>query len=77
MQCTSPPVTSAPGFVSAMRFVPMGAQITTQGEKDLTADEVGCWPPYPLALRSTKMILAGVGRLPLVRHVICGVTTSQ
>jgi hypothetical protein len=47
------------------------------GEKDLTADEVGCWPPYPLALRPAEMILAGVGRLPLVCHIICGVTTSQ
>jgi hypothetical protein len=70
-------VTLTPGFAPAMRFVPMDARITTRGEKDLTVDEVGCWPPYPLALRLTKMILAGVGRLPFVHHIVCGVTTSQ
>jgi hypothetical protein len=70
-------VTPAPGFAPAMRFVPMGARITTRGEKDLTANEVGCWPSYPLALWPAEMILAGVGRLPFVRHVVYGVTTSQ
>ena len=39
MQCTTPPVIPAPGFVPVMRFVPKGAQIMTQGEKIFTVDE--------------------------------------
>jgi hypothetical protein len=52
-------------------------RIMTDSGKDLTTDKVVCWPPYPLALQPGEMILAGVGRLPLVHHKISGVTTSQ
>jgi hypothetical protein len=31
----------APGFASALRFVPCGARITSRGERSLARDEVG------------------------------------
>jgi hypothetical protein len=77
MHHTSPLVTFALGFTPALRFVLSGVRIMTNSGKDLTTDKVVCWPPYPHALQPAEMILAGVGCLPLVRHVINGVTTSQ
>jgi hypothetical protein len=59
----------------------LGVRMSAGGKKILASGLVRTWSlvgsPYPLGLRPTEMILAGVSRLPTMRHVPRGFNMSQ